>query len=208
MLATAGNLVFQGTAGGRFVAYSADKGEKLWESDAQTAVLAGPISYAVDGEQYVAVMVGSGGGYFRYLGEIAARNRMTTISRVLVYRLGGKEALPALTVARPVSAPPPPLDATQTQIDQGRPLYTLYCSVCHGGGGTSGGSVPDLRRMNAETHEQFIGIVLGGLREPKGMPTFANSLTIEQVSAIHAYLRKRALDLQAAPATPPTPAPK
>jgi quinohemoprotein ethanol dehydrogenase len=207
VLATAGNLVFQGTAGGRFVAYSADKGEKLWESDAQTGVIAGPISYAVDGEQYIAISAGWGGGYARYLGEIAERNKVSTISRMLVYKLGGTEKLPAMPAAKPVP-PPPPLDATKAQIDQGRPLYTFYCSPCHGGAAVAGGSVPDLRRMNAETHEQFIGIVLGGLREPKGMPNFVNALSMEQVSAIHAYLRKRAHDLQNPPAAQAPPATK
>jgi quinohemoprotein ethanol dehydrogenase len=54
--------------------------------------------------------------------------------------------------------------------------------------------------MTAETHEQFIGIVLGGLREDRGMPNLVQSLSIEQVNAIHAYVRKRAQDLQAVPA--------
>ena len=199
VLATAGNLVFQGTADGRFVAYSADKGEQLWEADAQTGVIAGPISYAVDGEQYIAVMAGSGGGYFRYLGEIAAEDHVTTISRVLVYKLGGKETLPPLPAARPIPAPPQQ-DATKAQIDQGRALYTFHCSVCHGGGATSGGSVPDLRHMDAETHQYFIGIVMGGMREPRGMPNFSDRLTIEQANAIHAYLVKRANDEVAAKA--------
>ena len=54
--------------------------------------------------------------------------------------------------------------------------------------------MPDLRQMDAQTHEQFIGIVLGGLREPLGMPNFVNTLSIDQVNAIHAYLVKRAND--------------
>ena len=202
VLATGGNLVFQGTAGGRFVAYSADKGERLWETEAQTGVIAGPISYAVDGEQYVAVMAGSGGGYFRYLGEIAATNKVTTISRVLVYKIGGKEVLPPLPAAKSI-APPPPNEATKAQIDEGRALYTFHCSVCHGGAAISGGSVPDLRHMDAQTRELFVGVVLGGLREERGMPIFVNTLSIEQVNAIYRYLVKRAHDELAAKGAPP-----
>jgi quinohemoprotein ethanol dehydrogenase len=200
VLATAGNLVFQGTADGRFVAYSADKGQRLWESSAQTGIIAGPISYAVDGEQYVAVMAGWGGGFARYLGEIAAYNQVTTVSRVLVYKLGGKEALPPLPAAKPIPAPPPQ-EGTQAQIDQGRSLYTFHCSPCHGGAATSGGSVPDLRHMDAQTHQVFVGIVLGGLREDRGMPNFVTTLSIEQANAIHAYLVKRAHDERAASGT-------
>ncbi len=202
VLATAGNLVFQGTAGGSFVAYSADKGERLWETNAQTGVIAGPISYSVDGEQYIAVMAGSGGGYFRYLGEIAEQNHVATISRVLVYKLGGKETLPPQPTARPIPAPPPD-DATKAQIDEGRGLYTFYCSPCHGGAAISGGSVPDLRHMDAETHQYFVGIVLGGMREERGMPNFVDRLSIEQANAIHAYLVKRANDDIAAKAGAP-----
>jgi quinohemoprotein ethanol dehydrogenase len=60
-LATAGNLVFQGSADGRFIAYNATAGEKLWESPAGTGVVAAPVTYDVDGKQYVSVAVGWGG---------------------------------------------------------------------------------------------------------------------------------------------------
>jgi quinohemoprotein ethanol dehydrogenase len=61
LLSTAGNLVFQGTADGRFVAYSADRGEKLWEVTVGTGIIAAPVTYEVDGVQYVSVMAGWGG---------------------------------------------------------------------------------------------------------------------------------------------------
>ena len=60
VLATAGNLIFQGTPGGEFAAYRADNGTKLWSMPAQTGVVAGPVSYSVGGEQYVAITVGWG----------------------------------------------------------------------------------------------------------------------------------------------------
>src|SRR5215813_8003364 len=58
---TAGNLVFQVIPDGRFVAYSADKGEKLF--DIQTGLRGGmgpPITYMLDGKQYVAFLGGQG----------------------------------------------------------------------------------------------------------------------------------------------------
>ncbi|MEO6725034.1 MAG: PQQ-dependent dehydrogenase, methanol/ethanol family, partial [Blastocatellia bacterium] len=60
-LTTAGNLVFQGTADGRFVAYSADKGAKLWEVNVGTGIIASPVTYELDGVQYVSIMAGWGG---------------------------------------------------------------------------------------------------------------------------------------------------
>jgi quinohemoprotein ethanol dehydrogenase len=193
VVATAGNLVFQGTADGHLVAYSANKGEKLWEADAQTGLVAAPISYLVDGEQYIAIAAGWGGGFPRFLGEIAAQNRVHTISRMLVYKLGGTATLPPLPPGPPRSTPPP-LTASSASIDRGRALYTANCSVCHGGGAVSGGSTPDLRHMSLETRERFIGVVLGGLKEPGGMPNFVHRLSIEDVNAINDYLIKRAHD--------------
>jgi hypothetical protein len=55
VLTTAGNLVVQGNAAGDFAAYRADNGQKLWSMSAQTPVIAAPVTYTVDGEQYIAV---------------------------------------------------------------------------------------------------------------------------------------------------------
>src|SRR5271170_7343000 len=55
VVSTAGNLVFEGTAKGNFEAYRADTGAKVWSYAIQTGAIAGPISYAVNGEQYVAI---------------------------------------------------------------------------------------------------------------------------------------------------------
>jgi glucose dehydrogenase len=48
-LATAGNLVFNGNARGEFVAYRATDGQKLWSAQTQAGVMAGPITYEIDG---------------------------------------------------------------------------------------------------------------------------------------------------------------
>ena len=60
-LATAGDLVFQGTADGYFSAYDAATGERLWRFNAGLGIIAAPISYSVGGKQYVSVLVGYGG---------------------------------------------------------------------------------------------------------------------------------------------------
>jgi quinohemoprotein ethanol dehydrogenase len=57
-VSTAGNLVFHGTADGRLIAYSADKGAKLWEMALGVKNMASPITYSLDGKQYVAIMGG------------------------------------------------------------------------------------------------------------------------------------------------------
>jgi len=62
-LTTAGNLVFQGTSDGPFMAYDARNGEALWESPVGGGIIAAPATSEVDGGQYVPVMAGWGGSY-------------------------------------------------------------------------------------------------------------------------------------------------
>jgi PQQ-dependent dehydrogenase (methanol/ethanol family) len=57
-LATAGGVVFTGTKDQRFVAFDAKSGRELWSYHAPAGVNAPPITYAVDGQQYVAVAAG------------------------------------------------------------------------------------------------------------------------------------------------------
>ena len=60
-LATAGDLVFQGTADGYFSAYDASTANRLWQFNAGLGIIAAPISFAAHGKQYVSVLVGYGG---------------------------------------------------------------------------------------------------------------------------------------------------
>ncbi len=192
VLATAGNLVFQGTADGKFVAYSAKEGKKLWESPARTGIVAPPITYAIDGQQYVTVMVGWGGALALVGGSIANAAGVKSISRVLTFKLDGKEVLPELP-ARPAPPAPPPQTATVAVIDRGRVIYHQYCATCHGGAAVGGGVIQDLRHLDATQHSGFDKTVRGGLPS-KGMPAFADVLTTSDVEAIRAYIIKRAHD--------------
>jgi quinohemoprotein ethanol dehydrogenase len=194
-LSTAGNLVFQGTADGRFVAYAADSGKKLWESPANSGVMAGPMSYTVHGEQYVAVLAGWGGAFPLAYGAISLNARVRPESRVLVYKIGGSATLPPPKNAPAAQPAPPPLTADANTVNHGRDLFNGNCGVCHGLSAVSGGVVPDLRYLTPEKHDIFPGIVYGA-RANRGMPSFAGRLKPEEVDAIHQYLIKRAHDLQ------------
>jgi quinohemoprotein ethanol dehydrogenase len=196
VLSTAGNLVFIGTTDGRIVAYSADKGQQLWETSAQTGIIAPPISYAINGEQYVTVMAGWGGVLGVVGGEIAAAARVKSRARVLTFKLGGRETLPPDPPAAPIPEPPP-LAASAEVVQTGRLLYARYCGVCHGGAAVSGGVIADLRHLNQNRHEAFVGIVQNGLVN-KGMPSFGEVLKEDEIRAIQAFVIKRAHDAKAA----------
>src|SRR6185503_14816405 len=90
-LTTAGNLVFQGTADGRLVAYSADKGEKLWEFSVRTGVIASPVTYELDGVQYVSIMAGWGGAFPLTGGD--GKGTSPAAGRLLTFVLNGKQPL-------------------------------------------------------------------------------------------------------------------
>jgi alcohol dehydrogenase (cytochrome c) len=58
VLATGGNLVFSGLWEGALVAYDGTTLQEVWRFDTGCGVMAPPISYAVNGKQYIAVAVG------------------------------------------------------------------------------------------------------------------------------------------------------
>ncbi len=191
MLATSGNLVFQGNSSGRMVAYNARDGEELWSSPAQTGVIAPPVTYTIDGEQYISVVAGWGGAFALAAGGAAEKLKQKNRGRILTYKLGGDLSLPRIQPADPAPEPPP-LEGTPKQIAHGKALYHQYCGVCHGPGVKGGGVLPDLRFMPAGKHLVFEEIVLGGILRDRGMVSFADSLNQDDVADIQHYVIEQA----------------
>ncbi|MNB92604.1 Quinohemoprotein alcohol dehydrogenase ADH IIB precursor [compost metagenome] len=192
-LSTAGNLVFQGTADGNLIAYSADKGSKLWSFAAQTGIVAAPMTFSFKGSQYVAVMAGWGGVAPMLGGDAANAPGVGNVSRLLVFKLGGKATLPPQpekSVAAD-SRTPKPVDAPVATIAAGKQLYGTYCFICHGVGAVSGGVVPDLRKSDETRRDLFQQIVLDGVLRPLGMPSFKDSLNPTEVEQIKQYVMHR-----------------
>ncbi len=191
MLSTAGNLLFQGNAEGELVAYGAEDGERLWAFDAQTGIVAPPVTYRIDGEQYIAVVAGWGGALALVGGEALTAGPKPNRSRLLVFRMGGDKSLPKIAPERLVFDPPV-LEGSPDQIEDGKRLYLTYCVFCHGDAAVGGGVIPDLRTLNTEGHQQWDGIVLGGLHWQNGMVGFADELSGEQSRNIQHYVIERA----------------
>jgi quinohemoprotein ethanol dehydrogenase len=193
VLSTAGNLVFEGTADGNFEAYRAGTGEKIWSAFAQTGVIAAPITYSVNGEQYVAVLVGWGGVFPLATGEIALKTRpLPNIGRMLAFKLGGKASLPPPPEVQYPVLNPPPSTASSTTVKKGERLYQTYCGACHGDVAVSGRVLPDLRYSSTLTNDLWFNIVLGGALQANGMVSFAKELSREDAAAIRAYVIFRA----------------
>lgn len=190
MLSTAGNLLFQGNATGELVAYRADSGEKLWAFDAQTGIVAPPVTFRYRGRQYVAVLAGWGGALALFGGEALKGVQHPNRSRLLVFSLEGTAGLPPVQMQEK-QFNPPPLTASSVQVAQGKTLFSEYCLVCHGDGAVGGHVTPDLRTASQETHNQWLPIVIGGLHWQQGMVGFAEILTPEQASLIQHYVIER-----------------
>jgi len=192
-LVTAGNLVFQGTADGKFVAFSADKGETLWEFPTQTGVVAPAVTYEIDGEQYVSVNVGWGGAYALVFGEYVQAESMPNVSRVLTFKLGGDGALPEVNWRPAVVFNPPPRAAEEAIEREGFGLYQDICMVCHGLNAVSGLIIPDLRG-SAWLHDAdgWNSVVREGLLSKNGMASFGGHITREESEAIRAYVIQQA----------------
>jgi quinohemoprotein ethanol dehydrogenase len=200
ILTTAGNLVIQGNAVGFLSAYRADTGEKLWSMSAQSAIVAAPVTYEVDGEQYVAVLSGWGGAYPLMQGSDSDKSGNTrNVSRVLVFKLGANGSLPPLPpeAALPLDSPPATADAAT--IKTGEALFARFCSVCHGEAAIGGGVVPDLRTSPFIAVDAWYSIVLDGALKEGGMAPFAPVLDREQATAIRDYIIHRANEDKPAP---------
>ncbi len=206
VLATETGLVFHGDLAGRLFARDSDSGKALWQAETGTSIMAAPMTYKVNGVQYVAVQAGWGGGGWGFVPGYSAAYQRGNRNRLLVFKLSGGEVpippeLPPLT---PAPEPPPQLSGvTPAMIAMGSALFTANCSLCHSNQPRAG--LPDLRRMSKGVHASFDKILLEGLLLANGMPRWDDRLSPEQVRAIHAFLideqgktRARELALQRA----------
>ena len=179
VLATGGDLVFQGTIDGTFNAYSAKTGQHLWEFQTGAPIMAAPISYAVDGEQYISVLTGLGTGHTQLLGIMGIADEYgidsrTMPRRLLTFKVGAQAAL-GESQGKPV-----PLFVSGYEFESPDPMavvkgfgtYLSQCHACHGLG-PSTTHAPDLRRSPIPVSAAaFKSVVHGGAAVSRGMPKF------------------------------------
>jgi len=204
VLATQSGLVIHGTLSGKLIVRDADTGRILKSIDTGSSILAAPMTYRVNGVQYIAVQTGWGGGGWGFVPPYAAAYSKGNRNRLLVFRLdGGEVPIPDdLPPLEPAPEPPAQLPGiTPEQIALGSALFTETCSICHSNQPRA--PLPDLRRMSKGTHDAFEKIVRGGLLKDNGMPQFDDLVSAEQARLIHAFLideqgkvRARELELQ------------
>jgi len=197
-LTTAGNLVFQGTADGRFVAYNAKSGEKLWEATVGTGAVAAPATYEVDGTQYVSIAVGWGGVY----GLSQRTTDREGPGTVYTYKIGGKAPLPAFAKYR-MGTLVAGVKYDPAHVAEGGALYVSNCVFCHGVPGVDrGGNIKNLGYVSADELGRLPKFVFNGPFVSQGMPDFTGKLTAEQVTKIQAFIQGTADSIRPKPAEP------
>ena len=192
LLSTAGDLVLQGTSDGRFIAFDAASGEILWSVDTGQGIIAPPITYMIDEEQYIAVQVGYGGAYALAGAFPSANKNPAQNGRMLVFKLGGEEMSPPVQSIAKVNPVVPSMTTDALTIARGEYEYHEHCQFCHGAGVIGGGVIPDLRYLDEVGHKTFLGVILGGMHSEKGMASFKDVLSLEQANQIQAYIISQA----------------
>ncbi|MEI7948978.1 MAG: PQQ-dependent dehydrogenase, methanol/ethanol family [Gammaproteobacteria bacterium] len=195
-LSTAGNLVFQGGADGKLRGFTADKGELVWEVDLGVGIMAPPITFELDGKQYLSVLAGWGGSS----GLIGPSNtgQYKPIGRLWTFVIGGDKNIV------PVKGQPLPelttiaFDSNKKVLAQGENVYTKHCMLCHGAGAVSGGALVDLRYAAPATYDNILNIVRHGAYTGLGMPNLGEWVTDEEVNALKNWLLSLRADLMKA----------
>jgi PQQ-dependent dehydrogenase (methanol/ethanol family) len=188
-LTTAGNLVFQGAPGKKFAAFRADTGKKVWEVDTQGNVVPGPVTYSIDGVQYIAVISSASTGFAAAAGK----------NRLLVYKRNGDVQLPPAPPQVPQVLNPPADFGDAAMHARGQDLYRRNCTGCHESGRLFSG-FPDLNYTVAlNAPDLFKSIVVDGVLAENGMISFKNSLKAEDAEAIRSFLTARANELKRNP---------
>jgi quinohemoprotein ethanol dehydrogenase len=195
-LTTHGNLIFIGQANGDLAAYNAETGVKLWAFACGRPITAAPISYALNGTQYVAVLAGWGGSP-AVEGALSEPGGLRMTYRdggrgLYVFALNGTASTQLPPVAKVVPIDVPTFQPDEKLVRVGEHLFDNTCNLCHGTDALSGGAAPDLRASPLAADRTTLGnIVLKGLLQVRGMPQYVD-FADRDVDALYHYIRWRA----------------
>lgn len=193
VLSTEGNLVFQGNKSGEFVAYDATTGDPVWSHRLTGNAAAAPMTYEIDGEQYLAVLSGWGSTSMLTYGLILDQAVTAEPGRVITFKIGGQAELPPAMAYSVIESPKGEDFGSPEELQLGLRRYSENCQFCHGAMAISSGVLPDLRWSPITGSEAaWDSVVLEGAKSATGMKSFAHRLSKEETDAIRAYLLKQA----------------
>ena len=183
VVTTATGLVFEGTADGKLIAVDADNGKIIWQVNIGSGIIGSPISYEMDGKQYISIAAGWGGA----MGLSSKFTEQIHPGTIYTFALDSNNAMPVFAKVEEKKLIDIPFTSTPEQIQHGGLLFMQYCAVCHSLG-NGGGSIPDLTYSGEGVHKIFKNIVLEGRLLPDGMPKFEGRLSEKDVADIQNYI--------------------
>jgi alcohol dehydrogenase (cytochrome c)/quinohemoprotein ethanol dehydrogenase len=187
LLATAGGLVFRGTAEGDFVAYDGTSGQALWSAHVQNSGVAGPISYQIGQDQYVAIALGRGAATLS-AEPVPQPARLPHGNRVVAFKLDATARLPDYVFTSQPLRSPPDVQVDAQAANAGRFVYHRFCFGCHGREARGNRIQPDLRYSDYLDNGLWEDVVIGGALSGVGMVSFEDVISPELAEAIRAYV--------------------
>lgn len=182
VLTTKGNLVFVGHNDGRIIAYDAKTGDQVWEYMTDAGANAPPISYEVDGVQYISILsagnalAGSKHGDKLFTFALNGKGKINKVEDTKKVE-GNKSEDKADAISE---------DTASAGTEDGMKLFKNTCLSCHGDQGTGGHNGPDLQisKVTSDKNAVIERIKKGG----STMPAFEGMLTEEEINALADYV--------------------
>ncbi|WP_244933596.1 PQQ-binding-like beta-propeller repeat protein [Neobacillus mesonae] len=191
ILTTKGNLMFTGHNDGRILAYDATNGKQLWEFKMDAGANAPPITYEVDGKQYISIF--------------AAGNTLagtTHGDKIYTFSLDGKYGSLNDIPKDKINVSPIKNQDTETDKQQaadqsksknetssaagtGEGIYKNNCLACHGDKGAGGHNGPNLQTTKLDLNGIINQVKNGG----GGMPPFKDTLSADEIKAVAEYVK-------------------
>ena len=184
LLSTATGLLMQGDAEGMFTVRDVKDGSVLKQFDLRSGIVAPPITYMVDGEQYITILVGWGG----YLAKLHKHVPRIHPGTIYTFKVGGTAEFPEKMPAfeQPLTALRD--DATPDHIGNGWNVFTRFCIHCHPSPGAGHTSTPDLARSSDGIFDNYDKIILEGSLASQGMPDFKGRITEQEIQDVKSFI--------------------
>lgn len=184
LLSTSSGLVMQGDAEGMFSIRDAENGKLLKQFDLRSGIVSAPITYEVDGEQYITMLVGWGG----YLAKLHKHVPRIHPGTIYTFKIGGSAAYPEKLPPHEQPLTAMRDGATPDHIGNGWNVFTRFCVHCHPMPGAGHTTTPDLARSTDNIFNNYENIVMDGALSAKGMPGMRGLISEEEINDVKSFI--------------------
>ncbi|QCJ44397.1 c-type cytochrome [Bacillus sp. S3] len=190
ILTTKGNLVFTGHNDGRIIAYDASNGDQIWEFKTDAGANAPPITYEVDGKQYISIyaagntLAGSKHGDKIYTFSLEGKyGAVKDIPKKKINVSPVKQT--AADKEKQQAADQKKTTKEETNVAAGETVYKNNCLACHGAEGAGGHNGPNLQQTKMD-----LNAIIKQVKNGKGqMPPFKDTLSDDEIKAVSEYVK-------------------